>query len=65
MHFCVEKVQTSSVTFGDTFPRGEGIWSLQYNLKTDQWADRFLDAYGRDKLNPQLLDSIRAFEVFL
>jgi kanamycin kinase len=42
-----------------------GIWSLQYNLKTDQWTDRFLDAYGRDKLNPQLLDSIRAFEVFL
>ena len=25
MHFCVAKVRTSSVTYGDTFPRGEGI----------------------------------------
>lgn len=42
-----------------------GIWSLQRNLKTDQWKDRFLDAYGRDKLEPELLRSIGAFEVFL
>ena len=42
-----------------------GIWSLQYNLKTDQWKDRFLDAYGRDKAEPELLRSIGAFEVFL
>jgi len=24
-----------------------GIWTLQYNLKTDKYRDIFLDAYGR------------------
>ena len=42
-----------------------GIWSLQFNLKTDRWKDRFLDAYGRDRIEPELLDRIGAFEVFL
>ena len=30
MHFRFAKVRTSSVTFGDTFPRGEGIWSFAH-----------------------------------
>lgn len=42
-----------------------GIWSLGFNLKTDRWKDRFLDVYGRDKVEPDLLNSIGAFEVFL
>jgi kanamycin kinase len=42
-----------------------GIWSLGFNLKTDQWKERFLDAYGRDRVVPELLDTIGAFEVFL
>ena len=42
-----------------------GVWSLGFNLKTDQWTDRFLDAYGRDKIQPEILDAIGAFEVFL
>ena len=41
-----------------------GIWTLQFNLKTDQYADRFLDAYGRDRIDPEILKSIGAFEVF-
>ena len=29
MHFCFAKVRTSSVTFGDTFPKGEGMTTPQ------------------------------------
>lgn len=42
-----------------------GVWSLGFNLKTDCWTDRFLDAYGRDNIQPELLGAIGAFEVFL
>ena len=41
-----------------------GAWSLGFNLGTDKWRDRFLDAYGRDKLNEELLRAIGAFEAF-
>ena len=41
-----------------------GIWSLGFNLKTDAWQDRFLDAYGRDRIDMEILNSIGAFEVF-
>ncbi len=40
------------------------IWSLRFNLGTDQWGDRFLDAYGRDRVNPEILKLIAAIEVF-
>lgn len=42
-----------------------GIWSLEFNLKTPRWKDRFLDAYGRDLVQTELLECIGAFEVFL
>jgi kanamycin kinase len=42
-----------------------GIWSLNFNLKTNTWKDRFLDVYGRDVIYPELLEAIGAFEVFL
>ena len=42
-----------------------GVWSLGFNLKTDQWKDRFLDAYGRDQVQPEISEAIGAFEVFL
>lgn len=42
-----------------------GIWSLQFNLKTDQYRDRFLDAYGRDVFEEEKLQLIAAIEVFL
>ena len=39
------------------------IWSLQYNFKTDQYIDLFLDVYGRENLNEKLLRVIAAFEL--
>ena len=41
-----------------------GAWSLGFNLGTDRWRDRFLDAYGRDKIDGGLLESVGAFETF-
>lgn len=41
-----------------------GMWSLQFNLKTDRYRERFLDAYGREKICPDLLRTIAAIEVF-
>lgn len=40
-------------------------WSLQFNLNTDQWRDRFLDGYGRDAIEPELLRAVAAVEIFL
>ena len=42
-----------------------GLWSLCYNLKTDRYSTRFLDAYGRDKIDPELLLAAAALEGFL
>lgn len=39
-------------------------WSLFFNLKTDQYRKRFIDAYGRDKINEDMLRVIAAVEVF-
>lgn len=41
-----------------------GIWSLQFNLKTDRYRERFLDAYGRDSICPELFRTVAAIEVF-
>lgn len=41
-----------------------GIWSLQFNLKTDRYRDRFLDVYGRELVNEDMFPIISAFEVF-
>lgn len=41
-----------------------GIWSLQFNLKTPAYTDRFLDAYGRDGFEPELLRAAAALEAF-
>lgn len=35
-----------------------GIWTLNYNLKTNRYADRFLDAYGRTDID---LDKLACF----
>ncbi|MBQ6947995.1 MAG: aminoglycoside 3'-phosphotransferase [Clostridia bacterium] len=40
------------------------IWSLRYNLKTDQWTGRFLDAYGRDRVDEERLRLVAAIERF-
>ena len=41
-----------------------GIWTLYFNLKTDKFTKRFIDAYGKDKVNPDILRLIAAIEVF-
>ena len=41
-----------------------GAWTLFLNLKTDAYRDRFFDAYGRDKIEPDLLRIVAAAEVF-
>lgn len=41
-----------------------GIWSLQFNLKTDRYTERFLDVYGREAFDRELIPLIGAIEVF-
>lgn len=41
-----------------------GVWSLGFNLKTDRYRDRFLDAYGRDRVETEMLRIVAAYEVF-
>ncbi len=41
-----------------------GVWTLAYNLKTDRYGERFLDAYGRDRVDVPLLQVIAAAEAF-
>ena len=41
-----------------------GCWSLNFNLKSDRWCSRFLDAYGRDGFDPEILLAVSAFEAF-
>ena len=41
-----------------------GAWTLNFNLKTDKFCTRFLDAYGRENFQPELLRAVAAFEVF-
>lgn len=40
------------------------LWSLAYNLGTDKYHNRFLDAYGRNNFEPEMLRTIAAVEVF-
>lgn len=41
-----------------------GAWTLLYNLGTDNYRDRFFDAYGRDVLNTDIIRAISAAECF-
>ena len=40
------------------------VWSLQYNLKTDEYTDYFLDQYGRENIDFDMLKVVAAFEAF-
>ena len=42
-----------------------GRWTLQFNLHTDRFGDRFLDAYGRDKVDEEKLRVVAAAEVLV
>ena len=41
-----------------------GAWTLNFNLKTDKYRERFFDAYGRDRVDGERLLLISAAEVF-
>ena len=41
-----------------------GVWTLWFNLKTNRYLERFLDAYGRDKADKSILKIVAAAEVF-
>ena len=41
-----------------------GAWTLFFNLKTNAYYNRFLDAYGRDRVEPELLRTVAALESF-
>ncbi len=41
-----------------------GMWSLEFNLKTDKYCGRFLDVYGREDICPALFRTVAAVEVF-
>ena len=41
-----------------------GVWTLYFNLKTNAYYDRFLDVYGRESIEPEMLRTVAAFEVF-
>lgn len=40
------------------------IWSLNYNIREEKLADRFMDVYGREKIDPAALELIAAMECF-
>lgn len=40
------------------------IWTLGFNLKTDKYRQRFIDAYGRSRIDEELLRVVAAVEVF-
>jgi len=39
-----------------------GAWTLNYNLKTDKYRQRFFDAYGRSKIDEEKLKIVHAIE---
>ena len=41
-----------------------GAWTLGFNLGTDKYRDRFLDAYGRDLVDEEKMRTVAAIEVF-
>lgn len=41
-----------------------GAWTLDFNLKDNRFGKRFLDAYGRNRFEPEMLRLIGAIEVF-
>ena len=41
-----------------------GAWTLWFNLGTDSYRERFFDAYGRDKVDAELIKTVAAAEVF-
>jgi len=41
-----------------------GVWTLNFNLGTDEYGDSFLAAYGKEKVDRDMLDIISCAEAF-
>ena len=41
-----------------------GAWTLNFNLKTDMYRDRFFDAYGRDLVDKEKIRLVSVIESF-
>lgn len=41
-----------------------GAWTLNFNLKTDMYRDRFFDAYGRDLVDKKIIRLVSVIESF-
>ena len=41
-----------------------GAWTLNFNLGTDEFRGRFFDAYGRDKVDEDIVRIVASAEVF-
>lgn len=39
------------------------LWSLEYNLKTDKYNDYFLDLYGRENIDSEVLNLVKEVEM--
>lgn len=74
--YCLPNVMLDNWTFSGFVDVGNGgigdrhidlfwaVWTLWYNLKTDKYEDRFLDAYGRQNFDRDMLRVVAAYEVF-
>jgi len=75
--FCLPNVMLDDWKFSAFVDVGEGgrgskyldffwvTWSLNYNLRTNAFADRFFDAYGREKVDFEAFRVMKALDVFL
>ncbi len=41
-----------------------GAWTLEFNLKTDKFRDRFFDAYGRNNFDSDVINLVSVIEAF-
>lgn len=74
--FCLPNIILDDMKFSGFIDVGNGgvgdlhvdvfwcIWTLKFNLKTDRYTDYFLDAYGRDRIDPERLLLIECAEAF-